>query len=445
MPPWSGGLLAAVRRNRCQRLGGEGATLIARLAPVPVVLLMAAALAACSGGSAPVSRVPAPSSKHHVQPFVDIYAGLPLNGALAKEGRAVEAGVQLACHYAHTRPGGIAIHCKYLNNSGRKTGADNLSLTLANASRVAVQPHAVYYIGDLSSAATTVSLSVLNAAGIAQVTPGDPFIAAPSTQSGADALAPKLLGLLPTYTAQAAADMLFFKKIPPTLRAPACTRVLAVSQGDPESNALVAKMYTDAPGDGITMPKPMILTGKSDSLTSAQTATLEHQSPAPCGFAIAGSTTKPAVGLTKLIHMMYPHALIVGTSGLCNARWTKGISAVADPLLWCTSPVLKLDQYEDANDFIDLYRSAHHGHRPGPYALYGYEAADLGIEVIDNLGASGDNREMVREDLFDSQVRDQVFPEYAFLANGDSRLASYGLYRVDPTTLKPVYDTRLTP
>jgi branched-chain amino acid transport system substrate-binding protein len=365
---------------------------------------------------------------------------------MAPEGQAILKGIELARNNIRNHPGDLRIRFYWLNDSGRRSGDENLGLAADNAEKVATDPRAVYYIGDVGSAEADISAPILNAAGIAQVTPGDPFILTPEPQSGSAAHAPKLLRLLPDYTAQAAADLLFFKQIPPDIKAPACARVLAFAQDDPESTALVDQMYTDAKADGIEMPKPTQLAGK-DSLTSQQITSLHALSTvvstAPCGFIIAGNESKPAVKLTKMIHVMFPRALIVGTSGLCDpdSKWTKaavhGVQAVVGSLLWCTSPLLPIDKYGGSDSFLQLYKTTYGVSDPSPYAFYGYEAADLGIEIIDDLGADGDNRVAVRSDLFDTNFRDSVNP-YGFLAgSSDSTLSSYGVYQVIPSTGEP--------
>ena len=434
-------------------------TAIARFVPTAIALLVVVALSSCGGGAATVTK-PTTHGKHQAPPYVDIYAGLPLSGPMAPEGHAILNGIRLAFHTLRTHSGNLQIHLKRpLNDSGEKTGDGNLKRTLENAAAVARDPHAVYYIGDVGSAATAVSLPVLSAAGIAQMTPGDPFLAPPSAaRSGSAALASKLLRLLPSDTVQAAADVLFFKEFPPHVTGSACTHVLAFAQGDPESeagvlvNAIYAYAKAHANADGIQMPKPTILTGKTNSLTSTQAMALQHQNPLTCGLVIAGSGLKPAVALTKLLHSFFPHAFIVDTSGLCSpvSKWDRMVAheipEIADSLLWCTSPLLPLDQYAALGHFVELYKRAYQGRYPSRYAFYGYEAADLGIAMIDDyLGAQGDNRVQMRTDLSQTLIRQSIASPYGYLTNGDSSLNSYGVYRVNPTNGKPVFDTTLRP
>jgi branched-chain amino acid transport system substrate-binding protein len=426
----------------------------ARLAMVAVAFLTATALASCGGGSAAAVKTSTSAhGKDHqpVQPVAYIYAGLPLNGPMGREGRAIRSGIYLAKKNLRSRRGDMNIKFVVLNDSGRKSGDANLNVVVTNAGTVATDPSAVYYIGDVGSAAATVSLPILAAAGIAQVTPADPYVVAPEPQSSSSAQTPKLLRLLPPYTVEAAADMRFFTQVPPKrFKDAACRNVVAIAQDDPESIALVNLMYSYAKADVIQMPKPTQLTGKANVLTSAQITALDHQSPRPCGFVVAGSEAKPAVRLTKLLHSLFSTAFIVGTSRLCNSKWAKasthGAAAVADESLWCTSPLLPLDKYDGGTHFVKLYEGAHHGAKPSPFAFYGYEAADLGIVVIHDLGPDGDNRVAVRTSLSGSQTSDSVFGQFGLLSpSGESTLTSYGVYSVNPTSGDPTYYTTLRP
>ncbi len=406
-----------------------------------VVVLLSAALSACGGASATQTRkTPTAKTKRPGPPFVDIYAGLPLRGPLAKQGRAVWKGIELARDNARIHDSVHLIFKRPLNDAGRKNGDDNLALTEKNAIAVSMDPHAVYYIGDLSSAATNISLPILSAAGIAQITPGDAYIAPASGQPGAVSLADKLLPLLPDYRVQAAADMQFFAKIP---KQPACTRVTVVTESDPESAELAKLMSTDAKSDGIQPLVPLALTTKAATAATYETP---FKGQTPCGIVIAGSAVKPAAAFARTIHSLFPQALILGTSGLCNSRWTKatakGWTPAVDRLLWCTSPTWPLDQYDNSDNFTTLYRKTYHSN-PSTYALYGYEAANLGIAMLGTLGTAGEDRETVRSNLLDPGVSDSF--QYANLKGNTSSLSSYAVYNISPKSAEPAFYLTLTP
>jgi len=409
------------------------------LGPLAVVLLMTAALAAC-GGSGATHAATTANGKGATRPYVDFYAGLPLGGPLAKDGQAVLNGIELAKQNSHPHTGAPPINFIPLNDSGRKTAKGNQRRVIANAVKVSTDPHAVYYIGDLSSAATSVTLPIMNAAGIAQITPGDPYIA--------PALASKQLLLLqPPNRIQAGADMKFFQQVLPPLKLSKCTTVMALSEDNAASKQLVAAMAPYAKADVIAMPK--LATPTNKTLPNFETS-LHTQSPAPCGFVIAGGSVPLAVALTKTVHTEFRNALIVGTSGLCgaNSRWAKasthGLSPVPTQSLWCTSPQWPLDDYLDAPDFAKLYRHTYGSTGLGPYALYGYWAWNLGVAMMNFLDAGGENRGTVRTSLYDTDLREFV-QGYADLVTRESSLTSYALYRISPKTAKPVYYATLKP
>ncbi len=80
--------------------------------------------------------------------------------------------------------GAHILHIKYRSlddtvNTSKKRRHPHWVLSLKqvaqNASKVAVNPRAVFYIGDLDSSATQISLQILNLAGIPQIAPGSGY------------------------------------------------------------------------------------------------------------------------------------------------------------------------------------------------------------------------------------------------------------------------------
>jgi ABC-type branched-subunit amino acid transport system substrate-binding protein len=405
--------------------------------PLAAALIAALVLAACGSRSAPIAK---PTQTHHGHTItqIHIYSSLPLTGPLGSHGHAVLDGIKLALHryLPHGRLGAFQIVFKSFNDVSTTRKTSSLTLTANNARKAAIDPRAVYYIGDFGSDATGVSLPVLAAAGIAQITPGDPYIAPSTTTGGASDQPTELLRLMPSDDTEAAAQLLYFKQTH-------CTRVVAVSQDDPRDAAFVKSMYGNSRAYGVAMPVPYTaLSNKAVSL-SAFEATLKG--PEPCGIAIAGRTSSLTVQLTKTLHAMFPGAHIIGSHGLCNQGWTNaahgGVAAADDASLLCTSPLLPLDKYKGGVAFARQYK-AFWRHDPSSYALYGYEAAALGIATI---RTKGNDRVAVRTALYDTFDRVSVLGTYSFASTGDISLSYYGLYEVDPRTADPIYYRTLTP
>ena len=81
---------------------------------------------------------------------------------------------------------------------------------------------------------------------------------------------------------------------------------------------------------------------------------------------------------------------------------------------------------------------------PDPYAIYGYEVMQLGLNTIKSLGAQGNSKSAVLAALFATKATQSVLGTYGFDANGDTTLKSYGLYKVGSNG-DPVFFQTLTP
>ena len=133
---------------------------------------------------------------------------------------------------------------------------------------------------------------------------------------------------------------------------------------------------------------------------------------------------------------------------MCTSSWTNakqgGVPADIDPFLQCTVATLDLKAYPGGKQFLAAYKAKYGVSDPDPYAIYGYEAMQLGLQTIAKLGANGDNKADVLKALFATKNRNSVLGTYSFNSDGDTTLKSYGLYKVGSNG-DPVFDKTLTP
>ncbi|HTW12681.1 MAG TPA: ABC transporter substrate-binding protein [Solirubrobacteraceae bacterium] len=404
----------------------------APLSSVAAAFVAVLALAAC-GSSTPASA-PKPLPKHHrakpKPPVLDFYSSLPLTGQWSAVGNAILRGIQLKLGQVGDRVPGTDFIVKLvsLDDVPRPhTGQDPLSRAAENASEAATDPKAIYYIGDLSSSQATVSVQILKQWGVPQISPLSPNV---GTEP--------LLRLMPGDGVQAAAAA-------SELHSLGCVHVSGISDRDSAGNALLQTIATDAKADGLSMTRTQA-TVSSKVPPAAVIASLHAQNSGSYCFVFAGRPSAALVALSKTAHLDYPKSYILGTSGLCNSAWTAPIQDSDNA--YCTSAVLPIDSYKQGRTFTRWYVRKYRKQPSAElltYALYGYEAANLGVETIQELGDHlGSSRSQVRRWLFATSYRPSPLGLYGFDANGETTLRTYGLYKVAANGA-PAFLKKLTP
>jgi branched-chain amino acid transport system substrate-binding protein len=431
-------------------------TLLTRsLAPAA---LCALAVAACGGSSQhpETASLAASTAKTSVRDkTLYIYSGLPHSGPLAAESQQIEQGIRFVLDGAKHQAGeGYTVRYTALSDTSpppsRKRSkrraapshGGNQMATVRAAERAARNPETVAYIGDLNSGATELSLPILNQAGIVQLTPGSGYPGlTDSVQKVTLPTEPRLyypqgkrslLRLVPNDLVQAAAATYWLKKY----TSPSCERLAAVAfGGGQESTALVNAVANSARSDGLTfVPTEPPGTDTKKYPAYVQSVLVQHQ--VNC-LVVAGTVSRAAVEFTNDFHAGLPGAFVVGTSGLCNPRWSDpargGVSAKVDPFLYCMTSALPLKYYAGGTYFGAKYRAAHHKSATA-YTYYGYLAANLVLQAISDIGPE-DSRQQVMSNLV-GNVASTGFPAaYTFDSDGDPTgkpaATEYGIEKID--------------
>jgi branched-chain amino acid transport system substrate-binding protein len=116
--------------------------------------------------------------------------------------------------------------------------------------------------------------------------------------------------------------------------------------------------------------------------------------------------------------------VLVGGEGIAvDPRFTEDIPAAAARRTFLTVSTLAPEAYPPAGQ--DVLRRL--GTRE-PYALHGYEAMALALDVIDR---GGPTREGALEALFATRGRDSVLGRYSIDRRGDTTQTRYGAYRIE--------------
>src|SRR5947209_6061306 len=168
-----------------------------------------AVLVAVSGcGGVPDSRIPGRS--------LTIYSSLPMQGVSLSSAIAIVRGARLALDAVRGRIGRYRIVYEPLDDSSAKAGAWDPSQTSSDARLAAGNRTTIGYIGEFDSAASAISIPILNRAGIAQISPSNTAIGLTKDALGASPGEPEkyyptgrrtYVRLVPSDAVQAAAQI----------------------------------------------------------------------------------------------------------------------------------------------------------------------------------------------------------------------------------------------
>jgi branched-chain amino acid transport system substrate-binding protein len=378
---------------------------------------------------------------------VDVYSSLPLQGASTAQTDPMVNGMKLALSQAGNKAGGFTVNYQSLDDSTAAAGKWDPGQTAANARKVAADPKAVYYIGEFNSGASEISIPILNQGGIPMVSPANTYVGLTTNLPGSAPGEPQkyyptgkrnYLRIVPIDSIQAAADLIAMKQA-------GCTKVAVANDKEAYGAGLATLLGLEKGFYGVTITGNTGIDPTAPNFRS-YASTIAGQG-ADC-FMFSGIVSNGAVQITKDVHSALPKAKIFGPDGVCTSSYTSqkagGVPAAIDPLMECTVATQNLSAYPGGKKFLAAYKAKYGSANPDPYAIYGYEAMQLGLDTIKKLGAQGDSKSAVLSALFATTSRSSVLGTYGFDKNGDTTLKSYGLYKVGASG-DPVFDKVITP
>jgi branched-chain amino acid transport system substrate-binding protein len=370
-----------------------------------------------------------------------IYSSLPLQGPTASISQQIVNGEKLALAEAGSRAGRFKIGYVSLDDANPTSGRWDPGVTASNAKTAAQDTSTIAYLGDYNSAATAVSLPLINAAGILQVSPSSPYVGLTSSlDAGQDEPGRfyptgrrSFARLQPGDPVQGAAQAQLMSEL-------GVRRVYVLDDQDPFEVPLADIVAGDAQHAGITVaahdsiatPPGAIFTGEVEKIVNSHA-----QAVFMAGGGAAGTSA-----LWQQLHAADPRLLLLGSSEVAGEEFVSHIGAAAAST-YLTTPLLAPGLYPaSAKRVLSDYRSDFGG-EAGPYALYGYETMSVVLDAIRSAGSRGNDRLAVTARLLATRNRASVLGRYSIEADGETTLRRYGVDRVVGGRL--VFDRALTP
>jgi branched-chain amino acid transport system substrate-binding protein len=356
-----------------------------------------------------------------------IYSSLPLQGPTAGESRAVLNGEKLALIEQDGRIGGLTVKLVALDDSTAQRQAWDPGQTSRNARRAVQDRSAIAYLGESDSGATAISLPILNADDLLQVSPLSTYVGLTKT-AGADKGEPekyypsgkRTFGrIVPADDIQAAAQLKWQAQ-------EGCTRPFILDDRSFDGRGIADELRRQAVQEGRPVAGDASVAREADIPDAAKAVT---DSGADCVF--FGGTQQPwTVALLSALHHVLPGGRIYASAELATDEFVRTVPVAVQPSLRLTSPVLPTRVHPPAAAAFEAsYRRTFRETAP-PQAIYGYEAMKAVLVSINNARGMGNDREAVRRQFFRIRGRESVLGPYSIDADGDTTIDDYGLYEV---------------
>jgi branched-chain amino acid transport system substrate-binding protein len=385
-------------------------------------LIAAAPLLAGCGGAGVSGASEASGSQ------LSIYSSLPLQGPAANISQQIVNGEKLALAQAGGRAGAYKIGYVSLDDSSPTRGRWDPGVTATDAKSAAQDTSTIAYLGEYNSAATAVSLPLINAAGILQVSPASPYAGLTSpVDAGQDEperfypTGQRTFGRLrPGDSVEAAAQVALMKDL-------GVSRLYVLDDQDPFEAPLAELVVGDAERAGIRVAARDSLATAPGAIYAGEVAKITR-SRAQAVF-VAGGPGPGTSALWRQLHSADERLLLLGGSSMVDESFTAQIGA-AGANTYLTTPVLEPRFYPaSARRVLSDYRRSF-GAAGGAYALYGYEAMSVVLDAIRRAGAKGNDRQVVIDRFFATRDRSSVLGRYSIQADGETTLRRYGVDRV---------------
>ncbi|MGK2932507.1 MAG: branched-chain amino acid ABC transporter substrate-binding protein [Solirubrobacterales bacterium] len=388
-----------------------------------IAVALTLGLAAC--GSDDDSSSDSGSSSNEVT----IYSSLPLQGSSRPTGLAIQNGIELAFKEAGNKAGDVNVKLEPLDDATAQAGQWTPEAESANAKRAAQDDSAVGYLGTYNSGAAAISIPILNEAGLAMLSPGNTAVGLTTDEPGADIEAgePEIYypsgdrnyaRIVPKDTVQGAALATLMDK-------EGCTSVGILHDNEVYGEGLA----NNVEAAGSEFDYELINAGAVDTKAANYRSVAEDlgSQGIDC-FVYGGITASNAVQLYKDIAAAVPGVKMYGPDGVGDTDFSGGLPADVAAATKVTIPTLSEADYGAAGKKFYKDYEAEYGPAE-PFAIYGYEAGQLMLDVLSRAEDPTDRASVV-EAMFDTKDRDSILGTYSIDDKGDTTLTDYGVFRI---------------
>ena len=367
---------------------------------------------------------------------LNLYSSLPLQGASRPQSEDVIKGIELALKERDNKAGGFDIEYQSLDDATAAAGQWDAAQTKANARKVAQDDAAIAYIGEFNSGASANSIPTLNEANILQVSPSNTALGLTKSGSGAEPGEPDKYyptgqrnygRVVPIDTIQGAALAQYMQD-------EGVTSVYILDDNEVYGKGVAANTKAAAEEVGLEIAGEDSWDGKAANFRAL--ASKIKSSGADAVFT-GGIIDNNGPQLYKDLYAAMPEAKLFGPDGMATVDFTKEIPEEVQANTFLTAPTVSPEELPPAGqkfyeDFEKEYGEPQD--EIDPYAIYGYEAAAVILDCIEESADSIDpenieeGRQAVIDCFFATEDRESPLGTYSIDDDGDTTLTTYGAY-----------------
>ncbi|MDQ3408637.1 MAG: ABC transporter substrate-binding protein [Actinomycetota bacterium] len=404
--------------------------MIRRCSATLVAAVAALALAGCGAQEDPEPTTPVTD-----EPITEltIHSSLPSLGPDRDEAARVRQGIDLALEQAGGRVGDIAITHEPRDNATRAEEGWSAARVSANARAAAQDDDAGVYIGELRSAASVLSMPILNEAGVAQISPAASAVGLTREGPGAQEGEPgryyptgegHFARLIPDDGVQGAvlAGLMVEER---------CMRAAMVNDGELEPAQLVPVVAQALRDQGAEVVLDDVL--GEDGLPPDRVAERAGEADADCLLYAGDATPQAAQLLLQVAEQLGESTALFASKGLAEPAFFAPRSGLLPPELGRRLTLTAPPGGEPGSPVrAALLAELGPGAQDDPasrYVFYGYEAMQLALDAIARSGTG--RREDIVDALLETQDRRSVLGTYSIEDGGGSTLDQYAVFAVD--------------
>ncbi|HEV2819921.1 MAG TPA: ABC transporter substrate-binding protein [Solirubrobacteraceae bacterium] len=393
---------------------------------------VALVLAGCGAQEEP--QPPTPVTEEPITELT-IYSSLPSLGPDGEEAAAVRRGIDLALAQAGGGVSDIAITHKPLDNATAEEDGWSAARVSANA-RSAVQDDAAgLYIGELRSAASVLSMPILNEGRLAQISPAASAVGLTREGTGAQEGEPgryyptgetHFVRLIPDDGVQGTV----LSRLMDEQR---CMRTALVNDGQLEPAQLVPVVAEALREQGAEVVLEDVL--GEQGLPPDRVAERAGEADADCLLYAGGATAQAAQLFLLAAGQLGESTGLFAAKGLAEPPFFAPRSGLLPPELGRRLTLTVPPSGEPASPvraaLLDELGPDAQEDPASRYILYGYEAMQLALDAIARSGTG--RREDIVDALLETQNRQSVLGTYSIEDGGGSTLSEYAIFGVDDT------------